>query len=125
MPTDPATTLLNEDPAAPALLLRHLPGAGPSVVYVHGATFPSALSVAYRFDGRSWMDDLAARGHDVWAFDFAGYGGSARPPGFAADATAQEPIGRVGPALAQLARVVAHVRGATQRPRVCLLAHSW
>jgi len=24
-----------------------------AVLYVHGATFPSALSIAYRFDGRS------------------------------------------------------------------------
>src|SRR4051794_18671110 len=28
----------------------------PVVLYVHGATFPSALSIAYRFDGVSWRD---------------------------------------------------------------------
>lgn len=41
------------------LFLQRMPArntigrTGLPVVYVHGATFPSALSVAYRFDGRS------------------------------------------------------------------------
>jgi cytochrome P450 len=109
----------------PALLVRHARSPGPSVIYVHGATFPSGLSVAYRLDGRSWMDDLQARGFDVWAFDFAGYGGSERPRGFEADAGGRAPIGRVDDAVAQLARVVALVRSRTQRERVSLLAHSW
>ena len=52
------------------LLVRRWAGAGDPVLYVHGATFPSALSVGYRFGGRSWADDLHAAGFDVWAFDF-------------------------------------------------------
>lgn len=45
------------------LFLRHLPprgtqsGAAEVVLYVHGGTFPSALSIAHRFDGRSWRDE--------------------------------------------------------------------
>ena len=46
------------------------------VLYVHGATFPSALSIAHRFDGRSWRDELCAAGFHVWGFDFHGYGNS-------------------------------------------------
>ena len=44
----------------PSLFVRRQPRAGaPAVLYVHGATFPSALSIAYRFDvGRSWRDAL-------------------------------------------------------------------
>ena len=43
------------------LFLRHLPppdGTAPKgvVLYVHGGTFSSALSIAHRFDGRSWRD---------------------------------------------------------------------
>ena len=59
----------------PALQLRRLAAAGPPVLYVHGATFPAALSVGYRFaDGISWEDSLQAAGFDVWSFDFAGFG---------------------------------------------------
>src|SRR4051812_17543944 len=64
-----------------SLFLRHLPphdGVPPQgvVLYVHGATFPSALSIAHRFDGRSWRDELCAAGFHVWGFDFHGYGHS-------------------------------------------------
>lgn len=109
----------------PDLLIRHAPGPGPSVIYVHGATFPSGLSVAYRFGGQSWMDDLQARGFDVWGFDFAGYGGSDRPAAFAGEADRGEPFGRAPDAARQLARVVEHVRRASGRERVSLVAHSW
>jgi Tripartite tricarboxylate transporter family receptor/alpha/beta hydrolase fold len=61
------------------VLLRRWKGVADPVLYVHGFTFPSALSVAYRFNGRSWADHLHAHGFDVWAFDFLGYGGSTRP----------------------------------------------
>lgn len=107
----------------PALLLRRQRRDGPPVLYVHGATFPSALSVAYRFDGRSWMDDLNAAGFDAWAFDFAGYGGSDRYAGMASQPEGA-PLGRAVEAAAQLARVARRVRDAAGR-RVALLAHSW
>jgi NADPH:quinone reductase-like Zn-dependent oxidoreductase len=48
-----------------------------AVLYVHGATFPSALSIAHRFDGRSWRDALCQAGFDVWGLDFYGFGHSA------------------------------------------------
>ena len=65
------------------LFLRHLAPACPPahrkiVLYLHGATFPSTLSIAHRFDGYSWRDDLNAAGFDVWGLDFAGFGGSDR-----------------------------------------------
>src|SRR6201986_4372543 len=53
-------------------------GPRPSVVYVHGATFPSALSIAHRFDGRSWRDALNEAGFDVWGLDLYGFGHSDR-----------------------------------------------
>jgi pimeloyl-ACP methyl ester carboxylesterase len=94
------------------------------VLYVHGATFPSALSVAYRFNGRSWMDDLAACGFDVWAFDFAGYGGSDRPQTISGDRNGP-PIGRALDTAAQIARVVEYITASTDHSRVSLIAHSW
>ncbi|WP_439495948.1 alpha/beta fold hydrolase [Bosea sp. (in: a-proteobacteria)] len=120
-----AVTRLTGGPGEPALLVRHAAGQGPSVIYVHGATFPSALSVAYRFGGHSWMDDLQERGFDVWSFDFAGYGGSDRPASFTGGASSFPPSGRAAEATAQLARVIEHVLRATGQRRVSLIAHSW
>ena len=110
---------------APSLLVRHIAGPGPSVIYVHGATFPTALSVAYRFRGRSWMDDLAARGFDVWGFDFAGYGGSDRYPEMLNDDPTGAPLGRAEIAGQQLARVVDRVLEERGGRPVSLIAHSW
>src|SRR3569832_1463507 len=68
------------------LFLRRLPAAAPGqrarkvVLYVHGATFPSALSIAHRFDGRSWRDELCDAGFHVWGLDFHGFGLSAAYP---------------------------------------------
>ena len=50
------------------------------VLYVHGATFSSGLSIAHRFDGFSWRDALCAAGFDVWGLDFQGFGHSDRYP---------------------------------------------
>src|ERR1700712_2941467 len=63
-----------------SLFLRYLPAAERSaarpVLYVHGGTFPSALSIAHRFDGRSWRDELSEAGFHVWGLDFHGLGNS-------------------------------------------------
>jgi len=108
----------------PSLLLRCCAGTGPAVLYVHGATFPSALSVGYRFDGRSWLDDLAAHGFDAWAFDFVGFGGSDRYAEMCG-ACEGSPTGRADEAARQIARAVDYVIEATGCAQVSLIAHSW
>ncbi|WP_448114640.1 alpha/beta hydrolase [Mesorhizobium amorphae] len=123
--TSDQVTMLDGRAGEPRLLVRRAASSGPSVIYVHGATFPSALSVAYRFHGHSWMDDLHRRGFDAWAFDFSGYGGSDRPACFSRLPVGRPPGGRAPSASRQLARVVAHVLATTGRSRVSLLAHSW
>jgi pimeloyl-ACP methyl ester carboxylesterase len=107
----------------PSLLLRHTPGDGPSVVYVHGATFPSGSSISYRIDGKSWADDLATRGFDVWGFDLAGYGGSGRPAAMREASGA--PVGRSSDVVLQIERVVRHVLASRGVTKVAILAHSW
>src|SRR5262249_7963023 len=79
------------------LFLRHLSPAAPArpirpVLYVHGATFPSALSIAHRFDRYSWRDALCEAGFDVWGFDFLGYGYSDRYPEMSAPAADNPPL---------------------------------
>src|SRR5580700_6172495 len=63
-----------------SLFLRYLPPSRDTasrdkvVLYVHGGTFSSALSIAHRFDGRSWRDELCDAGFHVWGLDFHGFG---------------------------------------------------
>jgi pimeloyl-ACP methyl ester carboxylesterase len=103
-------------------------GAGdgkPPVLFIHGSSFPSALAFAFEFDGTSWMGDLAARGFDVWAFDFIGYGGSDRYPEMRDPAHSHPPLGRAPVAAEQIAAVIDFIQSHARVPRVSLIAHSW
>jgi pimeloyl-ACP methyl ester carboxylesterase len=108
------------------LFLRHLPPPEdtPSrgvVLYVHGGTFPSALSIAYRFDGRSWRDELCDAGFDVWGLDFNGFGFSAPYP----DSDPHTPLGRTADASRQLEHAVRFILTCHAAPTLSLVAHSW
>ncbi len=113
-------------PERPSLFIRRQsrPGA-PAVLYVHGATFPSALSVGFDFGGGSWLDDWTARGFDAWAFDFAGFGKSGRYAAMAEPADRHGPLCRAADASRQVLDVLELIaREAGPRP-VSLVAHSW
>lgn len=112
----------------PELLVREqTPASGDRshpVLYIHGATFPSALSVMFRFGGRSWADALNDQGYDVFGLDFAGYGGSERYPAMAG-LQAGPPLGRTEDAVRQIERAVALIRAETGAKTVLIVAHSW
>lgn len=89
------------------------------VLYVHGSSFGADLSIYFRFEGRSWADELADAGFAAWGFDFVGYGRSARYP-----ADANLPPGDIDDAVQDLRRVVRAVRQRNGDRPVVLLAHS-
>lgn len=101
------------------------PGGRRVVLYVHGATFPSALSIAYRFDGRSWRDALCEAGFDVWGLDFYGFGHSDGYPEMHAAAEANPPLGTAEEAAAQLAAAVRFILAHQHLTSLSLIAHSW
>jgi pimeloyl-ACP methyl ester carboxylesterase len=113
------------------LFLRYLPPdratppCGRAVLYVHGGTFPSALSIAHRFDGRSWRDELCAAGFHVWGLDFHGFGLSGRYPEMAEPAEAYPPLGRAAECSRQLEAAVRFIVERLGVPLVSLVAHSW
>ena len=110
----------------PTLEVRHVAGPGLSVLYVHGSTFPSALSINYRMKGKSWADDLHARGFDVWSFDFAGYGGSDRPAAMNEPKVALSSYpARAPEAAREIDRVIRLIGSNTGHRRVSIIAHSW
>lgn len=111
------------------LFLRHLPPkaarASGIVLYVHGATFPSACSVAHRFDGHSWRDALTAAGYHVWGLDFHGYGLSDPFADMARPAQVSAPLGRAEDASHQIERAVRHILATHRAKRLAVIAHSW
>jgi hypothetical protein len=50
-----------------------------TVLFVHGATYPSEIYFDLKVGGFSWMEYLASRGYDVYMLDVRGYGRSTRP----------------------------------------------
>jgi pimeloyl-ACP methyl ester carboxylesterase len=111
------------------LFLRGLRSAASSrrgaVLYLHGATFPSALSVAFRFDGVSWRDAHCSADFDVWSLDFLGFGGSDRYPEMEADADANAPLGLAAEVVAQVEAAVQFILDQGGHQQVSLVTHSW
>ena len=114
--------------AGKSLFLRYLPptlGDNGVVLYVHGATFPSALSIAHRFDGQSWRDDLVANGFHVWALDLLGFGQSDRYAEMAYPSEGSSPLGRAADAGPQVATALDFISTHHAGRRVSIIAHSW
>jgi pimeloyl-ACP methyl ester carboxylesterase len=115
-PDEPSLALYSQ----PSLKTRNNPDEISDVIYIHGATFGAALSVMYRFDGRSWADAINDAGFNVWGFDFIGYGKSDRYPD-----TGDRSRGSAEEALPQLRRVINEVRTRNGGKPIMLVAHSW
>jgi pimeloyl-ACP methyl ester carboxylesterase len=96
-----------------------------AALYVHGATFPSALSVAHRFDGHSWRDALNEAGFDVWGLDFYGFGHSDRYPEMSQPAVESPPLCVAQDAAQQLAAAVGFILGHQGIEKLSLISHSW
>ena len=117
-----------------SLFLRYLPPRHEAdaqdcsnvVLYVHGGTFPSALSIAHRFDGRSWRDDLCDSGFHTWGLDFHGFGAcSDSYPVMAEPASRHAPLGRTAEVSRQLEAAVRCILARHAVARLSLIAHSW
>jgi pimeloyl-ACP methyl ester carboxylesterase len=114
-----------------SLFVRYLPpvretaSSGGIVLYAHGGTFPSALSIAHRFDGQSWRDELSAAGFHVWGLDFHGFGLSDPYPGMAEPAERHAPLGRAEDASRQLEKAVRFICDRHGAERLSIGAHSW
>jgi pimeloyl-ACP methyl ester carboxylesterase len=113
------------------LFLRYLPAPNTAgaerrpVLYVHGATFPSALSIAHRFDGVSWRDALNAAGFDVWALDFHGFGHSDRYPEMEEPADKHPPLCNAQDAGEQVEAAVRFILEHQGVGRLSFVSHSW
>ncbi|MBR0873961.1 alpha/beta fold hydrolase [Bradyrhizobium tropiciagri] len=114
-----------------SLFLRFLTGSVQhdrprrAVLYIHGATFPSALSIAHRFDDRSWRDALIEAGFDVWGLDFYGFGHSDRYPEMSGPAKDHPPLCIAEDAAAQIGTAVRFILGHQNIEKLSMVSHSW
>jgi pimeloyl-ACP methyl ester carboxylesterase len=111
-----------------SLFLRHLGSTRPAelgvVLCVHGMSFPSALSIAHRFDGRSWRDELCDAGFETWGLDFYGFGFSDRYAEMDQPAELNPPLGRIESLSSQIERAVRFICKHHGCPNISILAHS-
>ena len=96
-----------------------------TVLYVHGATYPSETAFDLRLDGMSWMEYIAARGYDVWLLDLRGYGKSTRPAEMAGKPEANGPIVTGQTAVKDIGTAVDFILQRRNIPRLNLLGWSW
>ena len=96
-----------------------------TVLYVHGATYPSETAFDLELDGLSWMEYIASRGYDVWLLDLRGYGKSTRPSEMAEKPEANPPIVRGETAVKDVGAAVDFILQRRNIPRLNLLGWSW
>ena len=101
------------------------PGSDRILLYVHGATYPSATAFDLKLDGMSWMDYIAAHGWDVYSVDLRGYGGSTRPPEMDAPAADNPPIVTTDVAVRDVAAAVDFILKRRGVSKISLLGWSW
>ncbi|MDP6691990.1 MAG: alpha/beta hydrolase [Alphaproteobacteria bacterium] len=96
-----------------------------TVLFVHGATYPSTVTFDYAMAGESWMDIMARSGFDVWCVDLLGYGASDRPPEMSVPAEDNPPVVDTNDAVADVARVVDFILAQRNLPRLAFIGYSW
>jgi pimeloyl-ACP methyl ester carboxylesterase len=96
-----------------------------TILFVHGATYPSETAFDLRLDGVSWMEFIASRGFDVYLLDIRGYGRSTRPPQMSEPPENHPPLARGGDAVADVGVVADWILARRELSRLNLLGWSW
>jgi pimeloyl-ACP methyl ester carboxylesterase len=96
-----------------------------TVLFVHGATYPSETTFDLPVGGASWMDQIAKRGFDVYLVDLPGYGKSSRPPEMNQPANAHGPIVNTDASVAAVGNAVDFILQRRNIPRTNLIGWSW
>jgi pimeloyl-ACP methyl ester carboxylesterase len=103
----------------------HKPSSNKTVLFVHGATYPSETSFDLKLDGLSWMDYIAAHGWNVYLVDLRGYGRSTRPSEMSDPAKKNEPIVTTDVAIRDVDSAVDFILERDNISKVNLIGWSW
>jgi pimeloyl-ACP methyl ester carboxylesterase len=96
-----------------------------TVLFVHGATYPSETMFDLPVGGASWMDQMARRGFDVYLVDLPGYGKSTRPKEMDQPADANGPVVDTEVAVAAVGKAIDFILQRRSIPRTNLIGWSW
>ena len=122
VPSDPGISVYvrNKRPASMTSF-----SAEKTVLFVHGATYPSETAFDLQLDGMSWMDYIARAGYDVYLVDVRGYGRSTRPPEMDQPASANPPIATTDEAVRDVGAAVDFILKRRGVAKINLLGWSW
>ena len=96
-----------------------------TLLYVHGATYPSETAFDLPLNGMSWMDYMAQQGYDVYLVDLRGYGRSTRPPEMSKPALESAPLVRTATAVKDVSAAVDFILKRRGLNKINLLGWSW
>jgi pimeloyl-ACP methyl ester carboxylesterase len=96
-----------------------------TLLFVHGATYPSDTMFDLKIDGLSWMDSIASHGYDVYSMDVRGFGRSTRPQEMERPAAENPPVVTTDDGVADFGAVADHVCRWRGVPRLNLMGWSW
>ncbi|MGN6323851.1 MAG: alpha/beta hydrolase [Dyella sp.] len=127
----PVDTVYLPLPNAPAQHLalhcaRPAQASHKSVLFVHGASFPTMLAFGFEFaPGDSWLQYMAQKGYLACGLDFLGFGASSRPPAMSGPASDAAPVTDAKAAVTEIAVAADYLHQRLGMKDVHLVAHSW
>jgi pimeloyl-ACP methyl ester carboxylesterase len=96
-----------------------------TVLFVHGATYPSVPDFDFQVPDYSWADWMVRHGWVVYMFDVRNYGSSSREPAMAQPASANRPLSRSYLAIRDIGSVVDYIKAKHHVDAVSLVGWSW
>jgi pimeloyl-ACP methyl ester carboxylesterase len=96
-----------------------------TLLFIHGATYPSETSFDLPIEGASMMDLFAQAGFDVFLVDVRGYGRSTRPTAMDKPPGDNPPVATSDEAGADLGSAVDYVLGLRGLSKLNLMGWSW
>jgi len=96
-----------------------------TVLFVHGATYPSEIVFDLDVGEGSWMEYIAQRGYDVYLLDVRGYGRSTRPPVMSQPPDASAPFARAEEVVQDIGAAVDFILQRRGLSQLSLIGWSW
>lgn len=96
-----------------------------AILFLHGSSFPSALSFGFKMNNYSMIDSMSDNGYEVYALDFLGYGNSDRYNEMETNLINSKPVGRALDVCKDVDNAVDFIIKKTGKAKVYLVGHSW